>query len=235
MIRNDLKKDLLACFQSRGMKNFGEGAKKIGMSRQRLHAVYNLKNIIRPTFVSVLEKLGYDIEINFIRTLPPEEYEQNVTKEVIDRNIARSARGSAMRRYVIRKSTIFVDGESVLKFGRTTAKRVLAIYDVDGECENWNVIREAKKWIDVDAMFKEEARLLNSEVVEKDGKEIVCMEVIVLEEQLFDENGELVSRKIIKKTAHGCGSNSHAEYVRDYQRMYREKKRAEHEKRLFED
>lgn len=235
MIRNDLKNDLLACFQSRGMKNFYEGAKKLGMTRQRLHSVYDMKNIIRPTFVSVLEKLGYDIEIKFVRTLPPEEYDQNVTKEVIDRNIARSARGNSMRSYVVRKSTIRLDGESILKFGRTTGKRVLNTYDVDGECHDWPVIREEKRWMDANTAFTEEARLLNSEVIQENGKDIVCMDILVLEELMFDENGEIVGRKISKKTAHGCGSNSHAEYIRDYQRMYREKKRAEHERRLMED
>ena len=67
MLKNNIEIDVKVKCMEEGITQ-AQLAEKVGTSAQYLSRVIkNSEGVVNKTFVSMLEKLGYDIEINYIR------------------------------------------------------------------------------------------------------------------------------------------------------------------------
>ena len=239
MILNDIKKDYEACIAARGYKSPAKAAADLGLTRQALTSICDGSHFIRKSAIRTLEQLGYDIRVEFVRNLPESEYVCSAEDEARQHQVYKAIRDSSRRLYTIRYGTISLAN---LKKSNTdmrsvfSGKYLISAYGYD--LSSLGVVLECNEMTEAESVFRKYKKECRTSYKPSDSSSRtydVTFDIVVLEETLFNENGEIIRSTITKQYAKPVQTEEqkkkNAEYQQKYQTDYREKQKAKREKK----
>ena len=77
MLLTDYEKMFRFILEDRGFKSAASAARDIGMTRANFNTLLKTRNLIKPSYISAIEDLGYDLRIDLIRRLPDNQYKHS--------------------------------------------------------------------------------------------------------------------------------------------------------------
>lgn len=77
MLLTDYEKMFRFILDDRGFKTGAAAARDIGMTRANFNSLLKTRNMIKPSYISAIEALGYDMKIDLVRRLPDNQYKHS--------------------------------------------------------------------------------------------------------------------------------------------------------------
>lgn len=77
MLLTDYEKMFRFILEDRGFKSAASAARDIGMTRANFNTLLKTRNLIKPSYISAIEDLGYDLRIDLVRRLPDNQYKHS--------------------------------------------------------------------------------------------------------------------------------------------------------------